>query len=382
MLSAAMMKVQRPAWHLNAMLPTAAKLYQKLIQKKRHDSEKSDWWAIGFSFEQLKLKLQAFIHGNYRFSPMRQFQADGETVRMWQYDDRIIMRCLFALLKPTFPYILSKRCYHLKGPHGVKLALRHIRNALETSAFAYAIRIDIKGYYASISHPILIQQCLQHFHDPKVQRYLVDIITHAVDHGGDIFLPRVGIPRRSCFSPSFGALYLLPLDLAFEQRTGCLYVRFMDDVLILFRTKRQFQKGRRVLFQILRDLKLKASPRKTWMGKLLHGFHFLGVRFSVSKPKEQSHRLSISIHTRSCARALDQVKALISDAGDLATLQRYLAAWGRWWASSVSPLSFETLLSAWIVHTRGREPSLVWLGSGLLFYHWNRDGLCDIMTFA
>lgn len=371
-------KKSRLTWHIHTWVPIALRHYQTFVKKKRKDSPRSDWWAMGFSFESLKHKLQTFIQGDYQFSPLRQFYSAGETIRMWQYDDRIILRCFFHLLKPTFPHMISRLCYHLKGPQGVKLALRHIENALNARSFQYAIRLDIKAYYESISHPILLQQLESHYHDPKVRRYLNDIVKHAVDHHGDVFLPRQGIPRRSSFSPFFGAVYLSPLDRAFEQRTGCLYLRFMDDVLVLFETQRQFQRGRKTLFQILRDLKLSPSPSKTWMGKLTRSFHFLGVTFCVTKPELQSHRLSISIHPRSCARALDQVKALNTYAGDPATSQRYLLNWGRWWASAVSPLSFVNLILAWIQHTRDRDPSLVWLGSGLLFFSWSRGNLCYV----
>ena len=361
-----MIKIPRPAWRIAALLPTASLLYQKLVQKKRYDSPRSDWWAVGFSFEHFIPRIQDFVEGHYLFSPMRQFQFEQETIRIWQYDDRIILRCLFNLLKPTFPHILSKACYHLKGPQGVKLALRHVQNALDARSFQYAIRLDIRNYYASISHPILIQQIQQHYHDPKVLRYLNDIVRNAVDNQGDVFLPRQGIPRRSCFSPFFGALYLLPLDRAFEQRQGCLYVRFMDDVLILFETQRQFQRGRKTLFNILRTLKLSPSPQKTWMGKLSKGFHFLGVGFSSATSEAKNQRLCISIHPRSCARALDKVKALSSDAVHPANIQNYLANWASWWTRTVRPLTFSALLFDWIVHTRARDPAKVWLGSGLL----------------
>ncbi len=181
--------------------------------------------------------------------------------------------------------LISKYCYHLAGPNGVKNALRYIENALTTDQFQYAIRIDIKSYYASIHHRILINQVNENFDDPKVRHYLTDIITAAVDDGGNVFLPKQGIPRRSSLSPFFGALYLSPLDHAFEHRKGIVYIRFMDDILILFQNKRHYRKGRRTLFNILDSLKLSLSSSKSWMGELTQGFHFLGIDFGVAKPE-------------------------------------------------------------------------------------------------
>ena len=120
----------------------------------------------------------------------------------------MILRLFLRILKPTFQHIISKYCHHLAGPNGVKKALRYIENALATDQFQYAIRLDIRSYYASISHRILIQQVYEHFDDPRVHQYLTQIITTAVDDGGNVFVPTQGIPRRSSLSPFFGALYL------------------------------------------------------------------------------------------------------------------------------------------------------------------------------
>jgi RNA-directed DNA polymerase len=358
--------MQKITWHTKSILPYGRNLYKKLCAQKRTAAISSDWWALRFSFGVLETALEAFSNGTYQFAPMQQFRSKGETIRMWGYMDRIVLRLLLKVIKPTFAHIIPKHCYHLQGPNGIKHALRYIENALETSAFHYAIRIDIKSYYASISHPILLEQVNKIFDDPKVKRYLTDIITTAVDDGGDVFLLKQGIPRRSSLSPFFGALYLSPLDRAFEKPSGVVYLRFMDDVLILCQTKRQYQKARKTLFKILRSLKLTLSPRKSWMGKLTRGFHFLGVNFEVAKP-EVKNQPRITIHPRSCTRALDKVKTLRNNAVHPALVQRYLFGWGNWWASSVKSLHFQNLLAAWIDHTRTRDLACVWLGSGLLW---------------
>ena len=201
--------MQQPAtWDTRALFPIAKWVYQKLVHQKRHGAIHSDWWAVGFGFDYLPAQINAFIQGTYQFSPMQQFQFKAETIRMWGYADRIILRLFLRILKPTFSHIISKYCYHLAGPNGVRNALHYIENALYTDQFQYAIRLDIRSYYASLSHRILLQQVYEHFDDPRVRRYLTQIITTAVDDGGNVFVPTQGIPRRSSLSPFFGALYL------------------------------------------------------------------------------------------------------------------------------------------------------------------------------
>lgn len=266
--------LMRITWSIPSLMRELKPLYRQLVKKKRKGPVKSTWWAVGFSLAQLALALAALAQGTYHFSPMQQFPYQGEIIRMWGYLDRFMLRALLLIIKPTFAYLISPYCYHLTAGNGIKITLRHLDNALATEKFNYAMRLDIKSYYASIRHPILLAQVNQAFDDPKILNYLNAIITTAVDDGGRVFLPSQGIPRRSSLSPFFGALYLSPLDKAFAAKKGVVYLRFMDDILILFQTKRQFQKGRKTLFSILRSLKLSLSPHKSWMGKLTRGFHF------------------------------------------------------------------------------------------------------------
>ncbi|MBS0351888.1 MAG: hypothetical protein JSR33_12055 [Proteobacteria bacterium] len=61
-----------------------------------------------------------------------------------------------------------------------------------------------------------------------MQHYLNAIITAPIDDGGRLLTPTTGIPRRSPISPFLAALYLTPLDQAFDPHPGVFYLRFMD----------------------------------------------------------------------------------------------------------------------------------------------------------
>ena len=113
-------------------------------------------------------------------------------------------------MKPVFKHIISPACVHLNGVRaGVQQAIQRAESALKTGEYRYAIRYDIKGYYASISHEILQEQLKAHFNDPRLLKYLNLIITTGVEFNGDIIFPEKGIPIRSSLSPFFGALYLV-----------------------------------------------------------------------------------------------------------------------------------------------------------------------------
>jgi hypothetical protein len=200
-------------------------------------------------------------------------------------------------------------------------------------------------------------------------------VTIGVDINGQVILPKTGIPLRSSLSPFFGALYLTELDRVFENRHGIFYRRYMDDIIILVKTKRQYTKARKRLFTILQKLKLQLSPHKSKMGRLKEGFHFLGVNFEVTRiPQSKTQVATVNLHSRSCRRALDKVQAMRKDAVNPAHIQSYLSRWATWWHSTMK-LEKLLLIFIWVKFTGRFQDGSVWLGRGLLM-NSVYDSLC------
>ena len=109
-------------------------------------SEKSFWWSFAWSWpNEFQKRLEAFIQGTYQFEPMKMITFTDETVTVWSYADRLFIRALLYLMKPTFKHIISKRCLHLQGPTGVKYAIDWLKKALLKGGFRYlstALYID------------------------------------------------------------------------------------------------------------------------------------------------------------------------------------------------------------------------------------------------
>ncbi len=88
-----------------------------------------------------------------------------------------------------------------------------------------------------------------------------------------------GIPRGASLSPLLGAFYLLDLDRKMEKM-DVKYIRYMDDILILAKTRWKLKKAIKVLNQTFDELKLEKHPDKTVIGRVEKGFDFLGYHFS------------------------------------------------------------------------------------------------------
>src|SRR5262249_30223673 len=153
-------------------------------------------------------------------------------------------------LKPTFPYVMNKNCYHLHGPTGVKYATEHIKQVLHEKNPEYVIRVDIKSFYKSIPHFKLMQDIRTYYHDPKLLVMLERVITNPIDAPRGYKNPIHGIALRGPLSQFFSGLYLKPLDDVFSNM-GVDYFRFQDDVLILCKTKRQMNRCWRRMMAVL-----------------------------------------------------------------------------------------------------------------------------------
>ena len=122
----------RITWQLWQLRHQAAR-WLKSIHKKTsaRTPERSAWWPFIFSWhKRVGQCLEDFTLGRYLFSPMTQFTFKDDTVRSWYYPDRLMIKLILLIIKSTFKHIISRHCYHLEGPNGVKTAIHAITNTL------------------------------------------------------------------------------------------------------------------------------------------------------------------------------------------------------------------------------------------------------------
>lgn len=173
---------------------------------------------------------------------------------------------------------MNPNCYHLDGPTGVKYATQRIKQVLQEEEPKYFIRVDIRSFYKSIPHYKLIQDIKKHYDDPKVVAMLENIITNPIDTPRGYKNPSHGIALRGPLSQFFSGIYLKPLDDALSSM-DIVYLRYQDDIIALCKTKRQFNRCRRRMMEILHERQLSLSRKKSRLGSIDSGFHFLGINY-------------------------------------------------------------------------------------------------------
>ncbi|WP_265332151.1 reverse transcriptase domain-containing protein [Enterobacter cancerogenus] len=153
---------------------------------------------------------------------------------------------------------------------------------------------------------------------------------YSVEDGGVIRTPETGIPRGCALSPLTGAVLLWHMDHHFSGRRGLYYLRYMDDFLILTRTRWPLRHAIRDLNQYLQTEGFTCHPDKTQTGRLSRGLDWCGIDFTVPAQPRISDR-SLMKHRERCRRLDEQLRARGESEQDTAARVRaYRARWELW----------------------------------------------------
>jgi RNA-directed DNA polymerase len=197
----------------------------------------------------------------------------------------------------------------------------------------YVFRTDVKSYYASIDHNILIHQLTKYVKDPAVLNLLSQYIKRTVEFGGTFIDIQKGISSGCPLSPLMASFYLVELDYEMAKKT-VFYRRYMDDIIVLAKSHWQLKRAIATINQHFRRLKLKQHPDKTFVGKVKKGFDFLGYQFG-SKTLSVAKRTLLN-HLRRLSRIYEQKKG---HPQWTALLDDYRRLWVSWVYSGI-PSSF------------------------------------------
>jgi retron-type reverse transcriptase len=158
------------------MLEAGRKLFAKIHKRKHHAHHNNEIHFMAREIEEwLPNGIQSILDGTYDPRCLKRIYFEDEMVDQLHLADRILQNLLLNQLKPTFPHVMNKNCYHLAGPSGVKYASQRIRQVLQDEKPQYIIRADIKSFYRSIPHFKLINDIKKYYDDSKSQILLIHL---------------------------------------------------------------------------------------------------------------------------------------------------------------------------------------------------------------
>ncbi|MBX9565149.1 hypothetical protein FKF78_00550 [Aeromonas hydrophila] len=169
-------------------------------------------------------------------------------------------------------------CEHGRGM-GVVASRRRLHDFLlgAGGSHPYVLRTDIRGYYQHIDRNRVLSRLVAPLPCPVCRELMRQYLYYSVECGGEFHTPGEGISRGCALSPLIGASLLWHIDADFAARGELYYARYMDDFIVLARTRWRLRDAVRRLNGYLAADGFSQHPAKTWIGLLDRGIDWLGA---------------------------------------------------------------------------------------------------------
>ncbi len=250
-----------------------------------HNARKGKGWyhevkMVDANPEYYLTKLQEMlINKTYRTSEYETFikkdsGKEREIFKLPYFPDRI---CQWAIMQVIEPYLLrnfTKDTYSAIPGRGIHQCLNRLKYALnhDVPESQYCLKLDCKKFYPSINHTILKEKYRRLFKDDDLLWLLDEIIDSTP---GD-----TGIPIGNYISQYSGNFYLSEFDHWIKEvKKVKYYFRYMDDIVILGRSKEELHQLKREIEEYL-WVKLKLKIKENWQvfPTYVRGIDFVGYR--------------------------------------------------------------------------------------------------------
>ncbi len=284
-------------------MKTYKKLYERLystnnlnlaFRKARKGKSKKDY-VIEFEKDlersiallQRDLKSKRYVPTKLKKFIIR--DPKTRTIHASIFKDRIVHHAIVNMLEPIYERRFMYDSFagrKLKGTHAaverfesfarkVSSNGKKINNSYTNNSIrGYVLKADIKHYFATIDHQVLINILRKKIEDEDFIRLVKKILNNF-----ETTKRGKGLPLGNYTSQFFANVYLNHLDYFVKHTLRAkYYIRYVDDFVILGKDKNILISQMNKIEKYLRFLKLELHPDKSEIHTLRNGITFLGYR--------------------------------------------------------------------------------------------------------
>ncbi|TSC83231.1 MAG: Uncharacterized protein G01um101419_141 [Parcubacteria group bacterium Gr01-1014_19] len=224
--------------------------------------------------------FQELSSGTYKHGGYHRFNISDPKPRIIHkagVRDRLLHHAIHLALYPYFAkrFIAdSFSCQANKGTHKALDRFRAVnyRVSKNHTKTCWVLKCDIRKFFASIDHEILLKLLNEHIADKKVVWLLGNVI------GSFSSAPGIGLPLGNLTSQLFANVYMNEFDQFVKHKLKVRnYARYADDFVFLSQEKGELEELIPKLREFLTQrLKLDLHPSKIFLKTIASGVDFLG----------------------------------------------------------------------------------------------------------
>lgn len=242
-------------------------------------------------YELRKLRQELLLK-TYRPQPLKKFIVrDPKTrkIHASAFRDRIVHHLIINVIGLIFEKMFIYDSFASRIDKGTHSAIKRfdyfkrkvsrngnlVKNSKNANSIeGYVFKADIKHYFDTVDHGILITIIREKIEDEE----LIWLIRKVLENF-DSSVKGKGMPLGNYTSQFFANVYLNKLDYFIKHGLKSkYYIKYVDDFVILHRSRKRLEYFKNKIIDYLRELKLEIHPDKSRIEPLQKGTQFLGYR--------------------------------------------------------------------------------------------------------
>jgi len=233
----------------------------------------------------LELKDKTYTHSTYQAFNIS--DPKPRNIHKAGVRDRLLHRAIYRILYPYFDKKFINDSYSCRLNKGTHKAMNRFREfsykvSKNNTKTCWVLKCDIRKFFASINHEILMNILKKHIKDEDTIWLLKQVISSFHTNPIGKTYGAKGLPLGNLTSQLLVNIYMHEFDWFVKHELKVkYYIRYADDFVFLSQDKQELINLLQYIVVKLEELKLTLHPNKISIKTLASGIDFLGwVHFS------------------------------------------------------------------------------------------------------
>lgn len=271
------MKTHKKLWDEFISVKNFESAAKKAVKSKK--TRKSVQRFLNKRAELLEKLRQDVMHNRFRTSPYKTFVIREPKQRIIYnlplYPDHILHHALINILGPLWQKMFIRDSYACIPTKGLHAASQRTMEFVRKNK--YVLQCDIRKFYPSIDHEIMMEIVAKKVHDRRILRLLNGIVWSV---GGE-----KNLPIGNLTSQWLGNVYMNELDHFVKEKLGWHdYIRYCDDFCLYGNDKKVLKEKLEIIKDFL-DKRLKLILSRSTIQQTRLGVTFIGYKHFATHKK-------------------------------------------------------------------------------------------------